>query len=198
VLAALGWAWTGIAGVALGSQLGVLGGTAAGGWAGSGPEAFAGLLEPLLGADALATGLIWTGSAVLLGAILEFAGPALLALLGLVWSAGVVASLGAVGGAAAPDALLAPALIGSILWLSWDRAGRPMPEPRERSAAPGFGPWLAGMLTAAPAETVVHTRRPPRNPAEAPLADSHARATRAASRHVSAALHGAGSRPRLP
>lgn len=196
-LATLGWAWTCVIGAALGRGLGVpMGGLGADG---SGAGTPTELLSSLLSSDAVAVGLIWVGAALLLGTLLELAGPALLAVAGMVWTAGLVAALGAVGSAAAPSLLLTPALIGILGWLVWDRAGRP------QILLPAF----AGGRSAAPAAAAGHraargtpspppSPRRPRNPAAGPLADGNARARRAASRHVDAALHGAESRVRLP
>lgn len=196
-LAGLGWAWTAIAGLAVGSELGVAAGSSSG-WAGSGPEALSGLLLPLLGADAFSTGLVWVGAAVLLGALVEFAGPALLAVLGLIWAAGLVAALSAIGGPAAPSLLLAPALIAAIVWLAWDRAGRP-----DLVAAGRAGALLEALsgdrrtiAAGTPPRPAPPLRR--REAATVPLADDRVRAQRTASRHVRAALHGAGSRAGLP
>ncbi len=184
-LAALAWAWTAIAATIVGHALGVTHPGTDGGWAGSAAAALHGPISPLLGADAVATLLIWVGAAVLLGAAIDLAGPALLAIAGLVWAAGLVAALGAVGGPAAPSLLLTPALLASVAALAWDRAGRPWPS--EGLALRGAG--------AQPAEAA----RPRRPAAPLPaLGDERARATRAASRHVRAALHGAGSRAGLP
>ncbi len=198
-LAGLGWTWTVVAAVVVGRSLGVTApdGKEAEGWASSGPVALDAVLAPLLGADALATGLVWVGAAVLLGAVLEFAGPALLALLGLVWAAGLVAALGAIGGPATPSLLLAPGLIAAVLWLAWDRAGRPeIIRHLNVPAAPSLG---FGRLFARPMPDPVPPGSPrPRHPAESPLADADTRARGAASRHVTAALYGAGSRGRLP
>jgi hypothetical protein len=198
-LAALGWAWTSIAALALGRGLGVVGGSGADvtGWASSGPTAVEGLLTPLLEPEALAAGLVWVGAAMVLGAILEVAGPALVALAGLIWAAGLVAALGALGGAAAPSFLLAPALLAAVLWLAWDRAGRPVLGSGLAEQLPSLGRWSA-LIPSRGADPVTPEPRRPRNPANSPLVDADARATRAASRHVTAALYGAGSRGRLP
>lgn len=201
-LAGLGWAWTAIAGIALDRGLGVTpgsgSGSGAGAWAGSGPEALGGLLAPLLSTEVLAAGFIWVGAAILLGLILDVASAALLAVLGMVWAAVVVASLGAVGGPAAPSLLLTPALIGALGALAWDRAGRP--DVRSRlPKLPEISVGGLGSLFSAPDPAPAPRPRPkPRNPAHAPLADPAVRATRAASRHVDAALHGVGSTAGLP
>ena len=107
------------------------------------------------------------------------------------------ATVAAAGPEAASTFLLAPALVLSIGWAIWDAAGRPelgewMPEghtPRGLLALFDAGQGLSE-----------HVRDPhePRNPADAPMADDQIRATRAARRHVRAALHGAGSRGGLP
>ncbi len=194
-LAGLGWAWTAVVASILGKALGVTPGEPAGDWAVSGRGAVDGLLSPLVAADPVATCLIWVGAAVLLGALLELTAPALLLVLGLVWSALLVAALSAVGGPAAASALLAPALIAAIAWIAWDRAGR----PELPFAVPRFPAGLASIGSrGAEPEQRAPTRRPrPARPA-GPLQDDRARATRAASRHVQAALHGAGSRAGLP
>ncbi len=197
-LAALGWGWTVIAGAAIGRGLGVTD-TDAGAWAGSGPQAVEGLFAPLLSAEAISVGLIWVGAAILLGLVIEVAGPAALAVLGMVWAAGLVAALGAVGGAAAPSLLLTPALIAALGVLVWDRAGRP--ELGLRALGPKqsrLGAWIDHLRRPSRESAPERARRPPLNPAHGPLADAPSRATRAASRHVTAALHGAGSRAGLP
>ena len=194
-LAGLGWAWCALVAAFAGQALGVLEPGDAGGWATSAGTAADSLIAPLAGADPLATGLIWIGAAVLLGLVIEFASPALMLLLGLVWSAGLVAALGAIGGASGPSALLTPALIAAVCLLAWDRAGRPalagaLPE-RVAGGLRGIG--------SPEAEAAAEPARRPR-PARPPaaLGDERAVATRAASRHVRAALHGAGSRAGLP
>ncbi len=197
VLAALAWAWTGIVGAAIGRELGVAAAGDAPGWASSGPAAIDSLLAPLVTQEAIAVGLIWVGATILLGVLLDTTGPAGSAIGALVWTAGVVAALGAVGSVAVPTALLTPALVCAVAWAIWDRQGRPdlgewlpLPEPPSR-ARRRF--WHA---SAPPQAT--ERRRAPRNPAGAPLADERIRATRVAEGHVRAALHGAGSRAGLP
>ena len=197
--ALLGWAWCGIAGAAVGRALGVPVPAAAGGWTSSGPAAIDDLLGPLLGAPAISVALIWVGAAVLLGLLLDAAGPAAAALGGLVWAAMVVACLGAAGDGAGGSLLLAPALLVAVGWAIWDRHGRPDLRP--------WLPALSGPTLATVARPRAGNQRTPR-PREAghpsrdrvgaPLADERARATRAARRHVRAALHGAGSRAGLP
>lgn len=197
-LAALGWAWTVIAGAAVGRGLGVTDADA-GAWAGSGPEALDGLFAPLVSAEAISVGLIWVGAAILLGLIVDVAGPAALAVLGMVWAAGLVAALGAVGGAAAPSLLLTPVLVAALAALVWDRAGRP--DIRPPAQGPSLRPlvaWIERLGRPRPGPEPARPRRAPLNPAHVPLADAPSRATRAASRHVTAALHGAGSRAGLP
>ncbi len=108
------------------------------GWTQSAAAALSGPLAPLTGADAVATALIWVGAAVVLGLILDVSGPAPLAIGGLVWAAGLIAALGAVGGAAGPSPLLTPALLGAVVLLAWDRAGRPRPS-HGSLALPGRG-----------------------------------------------------------
>ena len=141
--------------------------------------------------------MIWVGSAILLGTLLDVARPAGAAIGSLIWAGCVSATVAAAGPEAASTFLLAPALVLSIGWAIWDAAGRPelgewMPEghtPRGLLALFDAGQGLSE-----------HVRDPhePRNPADAPMADDQIRATRAARRHVRAALHGAGSRGGLP
>ena len=196
-LALLAWAWTGIAGAVIGRGLGVPAGTDAAGWVASGPRAIDDLLAPLLGASSISVALIWVGATILLGLLLDSASPAGAAVGGLVWSALVVASLGAVGEGAVASPLLAPLLLGAVGWAIWDRHGRPDPRPW-LPALPAWG----RLAPAAPArraeEPAVVRARAPRNPAASPLPDERVRATRTATRHVRAALHGAGSRAGLP
>lgn len=192
-LAALAWAWTVVIGAAAGRSLGVASAEDAGAWADSGAAALSGLIAPLFGADAIAVVLIWVGAAVVLGALLEFAGPALLAVAGMVWTAGLVAALGVVGGPAAPSPVLTPALVGLIAWLVWDRAGRPELRGRD-GPRPALAALFAGHGRPAPAGPA----RAARSRATGPLPDGADRARKAASRNVSAALHGAGSRAGLP
>ena len=198
-LAALGWAWTGVAGALIGRGLGVGGGAASepAGWAGSGSTAMGEVLTTLLEPTALALGLIWVGSAVLLGALLDVARPAGAAVGGLIWSACVVAAVAAAGPQASASFLLAPALLAAVGWAIWDAAGRPalgswLPTAQAPRGLLGLFDAGAG-LAAVPAPP-----RPPRNPADVPLADERIRATRAAAKHVRAALHQAGSGPGLP
>ena len=196
-LAALAWAWTGIAAAITGRALGVPAAGDASGWATSGPVAIDDVLLQLLAPTAISVALIWVGGAVLLGVILDSAGPAGAAVGGLIWAAGMVAALGAVGSGALPSALLAPALLVAVGLAIWDRHGRP--ELRGRLPRIGSIPRLAALrptqqLRSDPAPGP----RKPRNPAAAPLADERIRATRAATRHVRAALHGAESRAGLP
>ena len=196
-LAALGWAWTVALTALLQRGLGVVSAEDPGAWTTSGPAAVDALLRPMSDPDALASGLIWVGAAILLGLLLDLAGSALLLVLGLVWSAGLVAALSAVGGPAAPSALLAPTLMAAIGWLAWDRAGRPeLPLPRR-----GRNPLAAGRPQRrggadAHRQAPAALRRPPGQHGHAVslVSDERGRATRAASKHVQAALHGAGSR----
>lgn len=193
-LAALAWAWTGIAGAVIGRSLGVGGGEDAAGWISAGPVAVSDVLAPLSDPRALAFGLIWIGATVLLGALLDVARPAGAVLGGLIW-AGCVAA--AAGPGAASSFLLAPALVVAVGWAIWDAAGRPdldelVPDgqrPRGLRALFDAGPSLAQRPTAP---------QHPRNPADQSMADQRIRATRVARRHVRAALHGAGSRGGLP
>lgn len=196
-LAALGWAWTGVAGAVAGRSLGIPRGADAGGWTRSGPVALDDVLAPLLTPTSLAIGLIWVGGAVLLGLLLDATKPAGAAVGGLIWAAGVAAALAAAGPEAASSGLLAPTLILAVGWAIWDRHGRPVPDDW-RASAP-FLNTLAVRLGSRgrPPERVAPTRVP-RNPAAAPIADERSRATRAGRRHVRAALHGAGSRAGLP
>ena len=178
-LAALGWAWTTVAGVALGRSLD------------TGPAAADGALAPLADPEVLSVGLVWLAAALTLGALIERSGPALLGILGLVWSAGLTAALGALGGVATPSALLAPTLLAGILWLVWDRAGRPEPVGWPQPTDPA-------------AERPRHAdaggeRAGPRPPAQhPPLTEAPTRAAIKASRHVDAALYRAGSGGGLP
>lgn len=196
-LAALAWAWTGIAGAAVGSALGVSAPADAAGWASSGPVALDSVLGPLLTPTAISVGLIWVGGTVLLGLLLDATSAAGAAVGGLLWSAVIVASLGAAGADAVPSVLLAPVLIIAVVAAIWDRHGRP-----------DLRQWIGDSGPAAALPTLIRTRpaapparpaqRQPLNPAALPLADEEIRATRAATKHVQAALHGAGSRAGLP
>jgi len=196
-LAALAWAWTGIAGAILGRGLGVGGEDAAAGWISSSSTAMSEIVAPLLDPTAIAIGLIWVGSAVLLGALLDVARPAGAAIGGLIWCGCVAATVAAAGPEASASFLLAPALVVAVGWAIWDAAGRPdlddlVPEgeePRGLLALFDAGPGLA--------ERAPEPRNP-RNPADQGMADDRIRATRAARKHVRAALHGAGSRGGLP
>jgi hypothetical protein len=201
-LAGLAWVWTGVAGELLGRALGVpLGAGDVAGWASSGPIAIDGMIAPLLSPTAIAIALTWIGGAVLLGALLDVASPAGAAVGGLVWAGAIAALLGAAGDGAAPTMLLAPALLTAVGWAIWDRAGRPDPRPIMR---PVREPERAIRATAVrpPPRRDPHPQgrivRRPRNPAALPPADERIRATRAARKHVRAALHGAGSRAGLP
>jgi len=213
-LAGLAWLWTGIVGGLLGRGIGVpvdLTGSATG-WASSGPTSIDQLLTPMLTPTALAVGLTWIGGAVLLGVLLDVASPAGAAVGGLIWAGAIAALLGAAGEGAAPTPLLAPALIAGVAWAIWDRAGRPdlrpylpsgpsrAPEPaRERTARmrPASPPRRRAAARSGP-QPEPRIARMPRNPAAAPLADERIRATRTATKHVRAALHGAGSHAGLP
>ena len=197
-LAALAWAWTGVAGAALSETLGVSAvGSDSSGWVGSGPVAIDSVLASLLTPTAISIGLIWVGGTILLGLLLDATGPAGAAVGGLIWSAMIVASLGAAGPDAVPSILLTPALVIAVGIAIWDRHGRP--DPRA---------WLPEAAASVPAATLIRPRpaagprpapvRPPLNPATTPPADDEIRATRAARRHVRAALHGADSRAGLP
>jgi eukaryotic-like serine/threonine-protein kinase len=187
-LALLAWAWTGVVGAIVGSSFGVGDPTAkASGWATSGPIATDDVLSALLTTEAIAVALIWVGAAVILGLLLDATSAAGAAIGGLLWTAGVVTALGATAGAT-PTVLLTPALVVAVAWAIWDAHGRPDLRPWLPEAVGG---WFAWGLAAEPAPAPA---RPPRNPAAAPLPDDRARATRAANRHVRAALHGAGTR----
>lgn len=170
-LAALACAWSAVAVTALGLGAGA---GASAGWAGSLTTTLSEVLAPVLAADLLAAGLVWVGFAVLLGLLLEVAGPPLIAVGGMVWAASLLSASSAVGGPLAPGLLLTPVLVAAIGALAWDRAGRPLPAPRAQEPAPP---------------------RRPRHPAGSPPADDRARAARAATRHLDAALYGSGHRP---
>jgi tRNA A-37 threonylcarbamoyl transferase component Bud32 len=212
-LAGLAWLWTGLVGALLDRGIGVPIGSAAGesaaGWVNSGPTAIDQLLAPMLTPTAIAVGLTWIGGAVLLGVLLDVASPAGAAVGGLIWSGAIVALLGAAGEGAAPTSLLAPALIVAVAWAIWDRADRPdlrpyLPSFAARREPPGEHPRrVAEPLRRGPrARPRPHPEprivRRPRNPAASPLADERIRATRTATKHVRAALHGAGSQAGLP
>lgn len=219
VLAALGWAWAALAGVLLGIDLGIVPAAEASGWPGSPIAALTQLLEPLLSAEAVASALVWVGAVVLLGAILDAAAGAMLALFGLLWAAGLVAALGAVGGASTPTPQLTLLVFAALGWIAWERNGRPevaladlgaelgarlrglvvVPQgaaAADPPSAPGARPSNAG-----PARPSNARRRPaesaprqasaavPRAVSEAPLAAHGERAQRAATRHLRAALH---------
>jgi len=177
-LALLGWAWAGIAGAILGVSLGVVDVAAASGWSTAGREAVDGVLAPLLSGEVVSIALIWLGAAILLGLVLDVCGPAMIAVLGLIWAAGLVAVSGVVGGAAEPSMLLAPALIAAIALLIWNRLGRPDPRPYlnpgpRRGRVPRQSARPRAGIKAHPAQ----------------LADAELRATGTAVRHVEAALH---------
>ena len=197
-VAGLAWAWTGVVGAIAGRALGVPGGGGdASGWATSGPVATDDVLVQLLYPSSISVALIWVGGAVLLGVLLDTTRPAGAVVGGLIWAAGMVAALGAVGSGALPSPLLAPALLVAAGWAIWDRHDRP--ELRGRLPMGGPIPRLAALrhtqrLPAGPAPPP----RLPRNPAAGPMADERIRATRTATRHVRAALHGAESRAGLP
>lgn len=196
-LAALAWAWTGILAGIIGRGLGVTGGENATGWVTSGPVAMSDVIGPLFDPTSLALGMIWIGGAVLLGALLDVARPAGAVVGGLIWAGCVAASVAAAGVDASASFFLAPALIVAVGWAIWDAAGRP-----ELGAIAPEGHVSHGLLAlfdagpglAPPPEEP----RKPRNPADRGMADTEIRATRAARKHVRAALHGAGSRAGLP
>jgi len=194
-LAAVAWILTGIVGGLLGHGIGVpVDAGSASGWAASGPVAIDQLLAPLLTPTAIAVGLTWIGGAVLLGLLLDIASPAASAVGGLVWAGAIAALTGASGEG---SLLLAPALLLSVGWAIWDRAGRPdlrehRPAPRPARPEPSRA---APRRRPVPEPRIVRT---PRTHAPTPLADERIRATRTAARHVQAALHGAGSRSALP
>lgn len=196
-LAALGWAWTAIAGTLLGGALGVPLGPDSGGWAGSGPVALDVLTGSLLTPTALALALIWIGAAALLGLLLDAARAAGIVVGGLIWAAALAASVAAAGPASGNSALLAPVLTLALGWTVWDREGRPLP-PAGAWGMPQLGELAAWLRRGEGPPEPLLAPRVPRNPATAPIADERIRATRYASRHVRAALHGAGSRHGLP
>lgn len=191
-LAALGWAWTAVAGALLGRALGVGGGTADGSAQLALGDAVGALIDP----RAIALGLIWVGAAVLLGALLDVARPAGAAVGGLIW-AGCVAAAAAAGPDASGSLLLAPALIAAVAWAIWDAAGRP-----ELGTLVTDGRTPGGLLALFDAGGGLNDppepARAPRNPADQGMADERIRAKRMARRHVRAALHGAGPRGGLP
>jgi len=192
-LAAMAWAWTGVAGAIVGRGLGAGGGEAASGWTSSASAAMSDVIGPLLDPTTLAIGMIWVGAAVLLGALLDVARPAGAAIGGLIWSGCVAAALASAGA----SFLLAPALVVAVGWAIWDAAGRPdLDDMVPAGESPGGLRALfdagAGLAESPPQP------RSPRNPADEGMADDRIRATRAARRHVRAALHGAGSRGGLP
>ncbi|MGI8726677.1 MAG: protein kinase domain-containing protein [Solirubrobacterales bacterium] len=186
-LAALGWAWTVVAGSVLGLRLGVVGAASAPGWEGSGPVAIERVLAPLASPDAIAVGLVWIGFTLLAGVILELTSSATGMLATMVWAAGLVAVLGAIGGPASPGLALTVFLVIAVGILHWDRAGRP--------GLVDGGP-LEGFLALGHKLSAAGDRRPPPPaataiplppPAPPPAADVRAR--RAADRHLRAALH---------
>ena len=137
-LAALAWAWTGIAGAVMGETLGVsAAGIDSSGWVSSGPVTMDSVLGSLLTPTAISIGLIWVGGTVLLGLLLDATGPAGAAVGGLIWSAMIVASLGAAGADAVPSILLTPALVIAVGIAIWDRHGRP--DLRRMAAGIGGG-----------------------------------------------------------
>ena len=183
--------WTGIAGAILGRELGAADPAADAAGLGLAPARSRSTRcsRSLATPEAISIGLIWVGAAVLLGVLLDSTRAAGAAIGGLVWTAGVVAALGAVGAVAVPTPLLTPALV---------RRGR-LGDLGPRTAAPTSREWLpAGGSAPAGRRFRPHRAAPadppraPRNPAGAPLADERIRATRAAEGHVRAALHGAG------
>jgi len=205
-LAGLAWAWTAIAGAVIGRPLGVpLGSADAAGWAGSGPTTLDALIAPMLTPTAIAIALTWIGGAILLGLLLDATSPAGAAVGGLIWAGAIVALLGAAGeGAATP--MLAPALLVGVAWAIWDRAGRPdlrrhlarrEPAAARRRAGPA-APTVRRQARPRPPEPHPARARHPRNPASLPPANGRIRATRTATKHVRAALHGAGSHAGLP
>ena len=202
-MAALAWAWTGIAGGLLGRALGVpVGAGDAGGWAGSGPTAIDQVIAPLLTPTAIAIGLTWVGGAILLGLLLDVASP------------GRRRGRGPdLGGRDRRAARRRRRRSGA------DAAARPGPDRRRRLGDLGprrpARPAAAGRAAqrrkdggatrpsrdryrgTAPRPEGRIARRP-RNPAALPPADERIRATRTATKHVRAALHGAGSHAGLP
>ena len=196
-LAAMAWAWTGVAGAILGRGLGAGDGEAASGWTSSASAAMSDVVGPLLDPTTLAVGMIWVGAAVLLGALLDVARPAGAAIGGLIWSGCVAAALASAGPDASASFLLAPALVVAVGWAIWDAAGRP---DLDAMAPEGESPGgLRALFDAGPGLVEGPPQpRSPRNPADEGMVDDRIRATRAARRHVRAALHGAGSRGGLP
>ncbi len=85
----------------------------------------------------------------------------------------------------------------AVGWAIWDAAGRP---DLDAMAPEGESPGgLRALFDAGPGLVEGPPQpRSPRNPADEGMVDDRIRATRAARRHVRAALHGAGSRGGLP
>lgn len=185
-LAVLGWAWTVVAGSALGLDLGVVGAGEASGWEASGPVALERVLAPLASPEAIAAGLVWVGFALLAGAILDTVAPAAGMLAAMVWAAALVATLGAIGGPASPGLALTAVLAIAVAVLFWDRAGRPGyaggPLPSPLAAVGGLPALRANGQP--PSEAPALPLR-----AAAPPPDPDVRARRAADRHLRAALH---------
>ncbi|HET6831815.1 MAG TPA: serine/threonine-protein kinase [Solirubrobacterales bacterium] len=197
-LAGLAWAWTAVAGTLAGRPLGVpLGSADPAGWAGSGPTTMDALIAPMLTPTAIAIALTWIGGAILLGLLLDATSPAGAAVGGLIWAGAIVALLGAAGDGATA-ALLAPALLLSVAWAIWDRAGRPDLRPRRTAPPSGRTVTARHRGPERPTKSRRTAPRRPRNPAALPPADGRIRATRTATKHVRAALHGAGSHAGLP
>lgn len=186
-LAALGWAWTVVATSILGRALGMVEPANASGWTGSGPTAVSDVLAPLLTPEAISLALVWVGFAVILGAVLDVLAPAPGALAALVWTAGLVSVLAAIGGVAAPGLALTAILVAALALLFWDRAGRP-----ELGVATALGSLLEGIRLPEPSHPAP-TPRQPRRPqfkglpsAPRPLMGSEERVRRVAEGHIRA------------
>jgi hypothetical protein len=102
------------------------------GWSRSLGEAASAVLLPVLAPESLLMGLVWAGSALILGAVLRGRMVALELLAVLVWAAGLVAVHGALAGnapdpAAGPLAAVLVAIVLGALWARTTRFARPAP-----------------------------------------------------------------------
>jgi hypothetical protein len=141
-LAVLGWAWLVAAEAMLDSRL--LFGTAEAapdGWSRSLGDAASAVLLPVLAPESLVMALVWSGSAVILGAVLRGRVVALELLAVLVWAAGLVALHGALAGdapdpAAGPLAAALVAIVLGAMWARTTRFARPAPGVGRSSPLP--------------------------------------------------------------